>query len=110
MIYAYFESILVPENNGKQNPEESYTNKYEKHVACSHEYKLVCFDDKLSKLFKSYLSDDTVFKFINSMAKESKYCTNKIKKHFNKKLMMTKEDDEDFENSTNSVYVHGMLM
>ena len=30
MIYAEFESILVPEDNGKQNPEESYTNKYQK--------------------------------------------------------------------------------
>ena len=28
MTYADFESILVPENNGKQNPEESYTNKF----------------------------------------------------------------------------------
>ena len=28
MIYAGFESILVPEDNGKQNAEESYTNKY----------------------------------------------------------------------------------
>ena len=27
-IYADFESILVPESNGKQNQEESYTNKY----------------------------------------------------------------------------------
>ena len=26
-IYADFESILVPEDNGKQNPDESYTNK-----------------------------------------------------------------------------------
>ena len=26
MIYADFESVLVPENNGRQNPEESYTN------------------------------------------------------------------------------------
>ena len=25
MIYADFESILVPEDNGKQNPNESYT-------------------------------------------------------------------------------------
>ena len=25
MIYADFESILVPGDNGKQNPEESYT-------------------------------------------------------------------------------------
>ena len=26
MIYADFESILVPEDNGKQNPNGSYTN------------------------------------------------------------------------------------
>ena len=32
MIYADFESILVPEDNVKQNPNESYTNKYQKHV------------------------------------------------------------------------------
>ena len=29
MIYVDFESILVPENNGKQNPGESYTIKYQ---------------------------------------------------------------------------------
>ena len=28
MIYADFGSILVPEDNGKQNPHELYTNKY----------------------------------------------------------------------------------
>ena len=28
IIYADFESILVLEDNGKQNSEESYTNKY----------------------------------------------------------------------------------
>ena len=43
MIYADFESILVSEYNGKQNPNESYTNKYKKkHAACSYCYKLVC--------------------------------------------------------------------
>ena len=36
MIYADFESILVPENNVKQNPKDFYTNKYEKHVAWSY--------------------------------------------------------------------------
>ena len=30
MIYADFERIFVPQDNGKQNPEESYKNKYEK--------------------------------------------------------------------------------
>ena len=52
MINADFESILVPEDNGKQNPNESYGNKYQKPVACSCGYKLICVDDKFSKPFK----------------------------------------------------------
>ena len=42
MTYAEFESIVMLENNGKQNPNESYTNNYQKHVACSYGYKLIC--------------------------------------------------------------------
>ena len=41
MIYADFESTLVPEDNGKQNPKESYTNKYQNHIACIYGCKLV---------------------------------------------------------------------
>ena len=36
MIYVDFESILVPEDNGKKNSNELYTNKHPKHVACSY--------------------------------------------------------------------------
>ena len=82
MIYADFESILVPENDGKKNPNESYTNKYQKPVACSYRYKLVCVNDKLKKTFKSYLGKDEVYNFINSMTKESKYCNEVMKKTF----------------------------
>ena len=53
MIYADFEFILVPEDNGKQNPQESYANKFRKHNAYSYGYKLVCVDDKFSKPFKA---------------------------------------------------------
>ena len=59
IIYADFESMLVPEGNGKQNLKESYT-KYEKHFSCSYGYKLVCVDDKFSKPFKTYLGKDAV--------------------------------------------------
>ena len=52
MISADFESILVPEYSWKQNPNDSYTNKYQKNIACSYAYKLVCVDDKFSKPFK----------------------------------------------------------
>ena len=112
MIYAYFESILVPENNGKQNPVDSYSNKYQKHVACSYDYILVSFDDKFRKLFKSYLDEDAIYNFINSMIEESKYSTGMMKKHFNKKLVMTKNNDEDFKNSSkcwicDNAYVEG---
>ena len=32
-IYADFENILAPEDNGKRNSKKSYTNKYQKHTA-----------------------------------------------------------------------------
>ena len=67
MIYADFESILIPENNGKQNLDESYINKYQTHVAYSYAYRLVYVDDTFSKPFKSYLGQDAVYNFINSM-------------------------------------------
>ena len=101
MIYEDLERILVPEDKGKQNPYESYTkNIKQKHVAFRYGYKLVCVDDKFSKPFKSYSGEDTVYNFINSMIEESKYCSEVTKKHFNKELVMTKEDDEDFESSS----------
>ena len=33
------------------------------------------------------------------MIEESKYCSDVMKKHFNKELVITKKDNEDFENS-----------
>ena len=47
-------------------------------------------DDTFSKTFKSYLGKDAVYNFINSMTEESKYCSEVMKKHFNKELVMTK--------------------
>ena len=93
---------------------ESYTNKYQEHVACSYGYKLVCADDEFSKSFKSYLGEDAVYNFITSVIEENKYCSDVMKKHFNRELVMTKEDNEDFENSTkfwicDNAYIDGML-
>ena len=38
IISADFESIVVPEDNGTQNPNESYSNKYKKHAVCGYGY------------------------------------------------------------------------
>ena len=91
MIYAHFESILVPEDNRKQNTNKSYTKKYQEHVAFSYGYKLVCVDNNISKSFKLYLSENAIYNFISSMTKESKHCSDVRKKHFSKELLMTKK-------------------
>ena len=90
----------MPEDDRNKNPNESYSNKYQKHVACSYDYKLVYVDGNFSKSFKSYLGEGAVYNFISSMIKESKYCINVMKKNINKELVMTKKDNDDFENST----------
>ena len=63
MIYEDFESTLVPEDNGKQICNESYTIKKMLLVIMA---QLICVNDKFSK---SYLGEDTVYNFINSMTK-----------------------------------------
>ena len=85
----------------ENNPEESYINKYQKHVACIYGYKLVCVDDKLIKPLKLYLGKDAVYSFINCMIEESK-CGCKVMKKIisNKETIMTKTDNEDFKNFT----------
>ena len=72
----------------------------QKHIDYSYGYKLVYVDDKFSKPFKSQLGEDVVYNYINTMIEESKYCSEMVKKHFNKELVMTKEVNKDFENST----------
>ena len=52
LVYADFESNLGVEDNRKHSPNKSCTNKYQKHVACSYGYELVCVDEKFSKPFK----------------------------------------------------------
>ena len=71
-IYDDFESILGPEINAKQDPDEFYTDKYQNHVGYIFGYELACVDDQFSKLFKSYLGRDGVHKFI------TRICSKKI--------------------------------
>ena len=63
-----------------------------KNVVYSYGYKLVCVDDKFIKSFESYLVEDIVYNFINSMIEEINYCSDVMKKQVNKELVMTKKD------------------
>ena len=73
----------MPEDSGKQYPNESCTYKYQKHIACSIAYKLVCVDQYVLVIFsmlKPYLDKDALYNFINSMVEESSCCSDMIKK------------------------------
>ena len=75
----------MPENKGKQNPEDYYTKKYKKHITCSYSYKSV--DYTFSKPFKTYLGKkNKIYSFINSVIEESKYCNEVMKNILAKNL------------------------
>ena len=49
--------------------------------------------------FKTFLGKDAGYNFINNMIEESKYCSDVMKKHFNKEVVIPKEDNENFMSS-----------
>ena len=96
MIPAPFKIYEI--DMGIHNDCFSYTAKYQDHVPCSFAYKLVCVHDKYSKDVVLYRGKNAVYKFIQSIFKEHDYCRSVMKKHFNKNLVMTTEEEE-FEKS-----------
>ena len=98
-IYADFECLLKKVNSGIHNDCFSYTFKYQDHILCSFAYKLVCIDDKYSKDVVLCRGKNAVYKFIQSIFNEYSYCRSVMKKHFNKNLIMSTQEEEQFERS-----------
>ena len=87
--------------NGRPPEERSYTEKYQKHTACSFGYKVVChYDEKYSGDVVIYRGEDCIQKFMKCMFEEVKNCQSIITDDFNKPLKMTNEDEESFQKAT----------
>ena len=98
VIYADFEGITEKISGCQPNNNKSYTEAYQKHTDCGYGYKIVCcYDDKYSKPATTYRGEKAVYKFMEAMLEEVKYCKKIMKKEFNKPLRMTKEDEEEFQ-------------
>ena len=109
-IYADFECLLKNDDTRINNDCFSYTAKYQDHVPCSFAYKLVCVNDKFSKDAVLYRGKNAVFKFIQCIFKEYSYCNSVIKKHFNRHLVITGEEEgEEFERC-NTCWICGKLI
>ena len=58
----------------------SYTEAYQTHEDCGYLYKIVCcYDDKYSKDICIYRGENAVYKFMEEMLEEVKYCKTVIK-------------------------------
>ena len=93
-VYADFECNL----ESVESYEGSYSKKYQDHIPCSFAYKLVCVDDKFSKSIVVFRGENAAYEFIKAILKEYQYCKKVMKKHFNKNLIMS-EEEEQFQSS-----------
>ena len=49
-----------------------------------------------------FRGENIAFKFIEAILKENKYCKKVMKKHFNRNLIMSEKEEEQFHSSNNS--------
>ena len=71
VIYADFESITEKISGCQPSDRQSYTEKYQRHTACSFGYKVVChYDKKYSKDVVIYRGEDGIGEFMKSMFEE----------------------------------------
>ncbi|CAB3978376.1 Gastrula zinc finger [Paramuricea clavata] len=100
VIYADFESILVPEERkveSEDTEEKSTTELYQTHKACSFGLKTVChYDDQYSGEYMSYVGEDATVVFLKTVLKESMRCREMVNKIFKKKMVITPEQETEF--------------
>ncbi|XP_068709676.1 uncharacterized protein [Montipora foliosa] len=98
VIYADFEAITEKIHGCQPNDDKSYTEAYQRHTDCGYGYKVVCcYDDKYTKPVQIYRGEKAVYKFMEAMLEEVKYCKKVMKKEFNKPLRMTKDNEKEFQ-------------
>ena len=101
VVYADFEAITEKIHGCQQDGNKSYTEAYQTHTDCGYGYKVVCcYDDKYTKPIQLYRGEKAVYKFMENILEEVKYCKRVMKKYFNKPLRMTEENEQEFKKAT----------
>ena len=104
-IYADSECLLKRININKGG----YTKLYQKHIPNSIGAKLVCIDNDFTLPTKIFIFSNSIKEFIESIFEQQKYCNKIINKHFNKKLKMTIQDENNYQNSQDSLICNEKL-
>ena len=102
-VYADFESIVKPIDSCDPDPNKSYTKKYQKHEPISFVYYIKSFDESVyTSTKRTYIKEnpedpDVVDVFINWLEEDVKI----ISELGNKKMVITKEEEEQFKQASN---------
>ena len=92
-IYADFEyNLKSVECDGG-----SYTKKYQDHIPCSFAYQGVCIGDRFTKPIVACRVKNSAYEFIKVILKEHQHFRKIMNQHFNKNLIMSKEEEHLFE-------------
>ena len=78
-----------------------HTKLYQEHIPNSIGAKLVCFDDRFTLPTKIFAGNNCVNDFIKWVFTQQKRIYQNIENHFNKKLKMSEEDENNYQNSQN---------
>ena len=97
-IYADLEAITKKIDTCSPPGGKSYTQAYQKHEPSGFGYKVIChYNQKYSKPAVIYRGENVIEKFIQHLFEEVEDCQGIIKKDFQKPLVMTASDEEDFQ-------------
>ena len=100
VIYADFEAITEKIDSCSPPQHKSYTQSYQKHKPSGFGYKVVChYDQKYSKPAVIYRGENVIEKFIQHLFREVKDCQKIITERAKRRLVMTKKDEENFQNA-----------
>ena len=81
------ESVLVGANSRKHWDNDFKNDKHQDPIACSF---VVCsVNEKLIEIVKKCLGKYSVYKFIDDIIEEVKYCIGIVKKEFSRKLVIS---------------------
>ena len=78
---------------------------YQDHIPCSFAYKVVCSDDKFSKLIVDFRDENAAYEFIKVILKEYEYCKKVMKKHFLKQNLIISEEEKHLFQQTHSCWI-----
>ena len=99
VVYADFESRIIPINTCSPNEKQSFTKQYQKHIPSSYCYNIKCFDEtvykgKLVTYTAMSETDDVAGKFVESIEKDIiDICESN---RFPKKIAMSDEDKKKY--------------